>query len=110
MDNKVKNSKFYNYFQTLQLLSESTDDALFLVEVKEGIVHLASDKFAKRYLLPLDENNQCRFSDYAGIIYERDLAPWLQNMEEIQRGECVTHDMVYRLVDNGGNLVWISCR
>ena len=52
MDNKVKNSKFDNYFQTLQLLSESTDDALFLVEVKEGIVHLASDKFAKRHLLP----------------------------------------------------------
>lgn len=105
-----KKAKFDEYFQTLQLLNESTDDYLFLADIEKGIIRFANDHIAKRYPLPLDEEYQCSFSGYAGIIYERDAVSWSRNMDEIQKGESFVHDMIYRILDKNGNIVWISSR
>lgn len=110
MNSVEKRKRFEEYFQTLQLLNQSTDDYLYLVDIAGGSICFARDNIRERYALSLDGNLSCSFSDYASIIYERDLAPWLKNMDEIQRGECDTHDMDYRLVGKDGNFVWISCR
>lgn len=105
-----KRAKFDDYFQTLQLLNESTDDYLFLCDIDEGTVRFAGNQIARRYPLPLDEEHKCSFAEYADIIYERDTAAWSKNMEEICKGESLVHDMIYRILDLNGNIVWISCR
>lgn len=105
-----KKAKFDEYFHTLQLLNESTDDYLFLGDIGATFVRFANDQIARRYPLPLDEENKCSFAEYADIIYERDVAAWSRNMDEIQKGESLVHDMIYRILDKNGNVVWISCR
>lgn len=109
MDEK-KRIKFDDYFQTLQLLNESTDDYLFLCDIDAATIRFANDHIMKRYPVPLDEEHKCGFAEYAAIIYERDLPPWNKNMDEIQTGKSLVHDMIYRILDYNGNIVWISCR
>ena len=68
-----KKAKFDEYFHTLQLLNESTDDYLFLGDIGATFVRFANDQIARRYPLPLDEENKCSFAEYADIIYEREI-------------------------------------
>lgn len=105
-----KKIKFDDYFQTLQLLNESTDDYLFLCDIDAGTIRFANDHIKRRYPLPLDEEDKCLFGEYADIIYGRDLVPWTRNMDDIQAGRCMVHDLVYRVVDRESNFVWNSCR
>lgn len=105
-----KKVKFDSYYQTLQLLNESTDDYLFLCDMEGTVIRFANDHIARRYPLPLDDEHKCSFAEYAAIIYERDAASWAKNMDEISKGESQTHDMIYRIMDREGNIVWISCR
>lgn len=107
---KNRKETFHNYYQTLQLLSESTDDYLFLADFSDGRIYFARDNMSKRYGLPLDQNTSCLLSDWAAIIHERDLNLWWKDMEEVQKGVKDVHDMLYRLVEKNSHLVWISCR
>ena len=44
------------------------------------------------------------------IVYPPDLPELAEQLERIQRGELQLHNLVYRLVNRNGELVWISCR
>ena len=49
LDELFKGKKgFAECYQTLQLLSESTDDYLFLADLKEGKFYFASNDISKR--------------------------------------------------------------
>ena len=111
LDELFKGKKgFAECYQTLQLLSESTDDYLFLADLKEGKFYFASNDISKRYALRMDENNSCGIDDWKDIVYGRDLNQWVNDMESICSGKSLIHDLEYRLVDRNSNLVWISCR
>lgn len=111
LDELFKGKKgFAECYQTLQLLSESTDDYLFLADLKEGKFYFASNDISKRYALRMDENNSCSINDWKDIVYGRDLNQWVNDMESICSGKSLIHDLEYRLVDRNSNLVWISCR
>ena len=73
LDELFKGKKgFAECYQTLQLLSESTDDYLFLADLKEGKFYFASNHISNRYAFRKDENNSCSIDDWKDNEYGRD--------------------------------------
>ena len=106
LDELFKGKKgFAECYQTLQLLSESTDDYLFLADLKEGKFYFASNDISKRYALRMDENNSCSINDWKDIVYGRDLNQWVNDMESICSGKSLIHDLEYRLVEDRKSVV-----
>lgn len=103
------NQQLLDAFQTLTILNESTDDHLFLVDWKAGLIYF-SDDISKCY--PLSENFKDGYaiSEWLSIVYERDVASLSADLNAIQNKIKDTHNIEYRLTDREGNLIWVSSR
>lgn len=93
----------------LNFLSESSDDYFFLWDIPTGQLHL-SEKIAEKYDLMQMGEKSCTLADWKRIVYPPDLPALSAQLEQIQRGETLLHDMEYRLINRNGEIVWISCR
>lgn len=111
-DNKIMfagNQKLTEYFQMLLFLNESTDDYLYLYDLKEKKIYFTQD-ITKRYPLPGSVGDGYSMKQWMSIVYGRDAAALNSDMDAIMRGEKTVHNIEYRLMDREGNLIWISCR
>ncbi len=97
------------YHSMLNFLSESSDDYFFLWDIQAQQLHL-SEKINLKYDLLQTGATSCTLSDWMRIVYPPDLPELAEQLERIQRGELQLHNLVYRLVNRNGELVWISCR
>ena len=105
----LKDSKeFQEYYQTLRILSESTDDILFLADVDTGQTYLAGS--VSRYLIPSGEDQVLQSEDWSRLVYDRDLPLCRTAIEVLRSHKGDTLNLDYRLHDRAGNLIWVNCR
>lgn len=104
-----KSSEINMYLDTLQALSESTDDYLYLWELQSGRIWFFGE-IAEKYNLMIDGEPYCTAEEWQSIIYPRDLTAITENLQMIEDEKITVHNMDYRLRDRRGNLVWINCR
>lgn len=97
------------YLNTLRVLSESTDDYLYLWELQSNRVWFFGE-ITKKYQLLQDGEMYCTADKWLEIVYPRDIAALSEEFEKIMRGDIMTHNMEYRLKNKKGRLVWIDCR
>lgn len=98
-----------SYLDMMRFLNESSDDYFFLWEFATGRLFLPPS-ITEKYSLPLNEENYCTVEDWIKIVFPKDADALAGDLGEVQQGKRLIHDMVYRLVNNQGEIVWISCR
>ncbi len=101
---------FEEYYKTLQILNESTDDYLYIMTLTGDVRIYYFGKIAKRYQLEPNPKNGYSIEDYSKIVYDHDSAALEEDLRRVLEGEQDNHDMEYRLINREGNQVWISCR
>lgn len=110
--NKISDSyeeKISNYLNVLEILSQSTDDFLFLLDI-------ARDE--NWFFGPIDHDYALRdngkvtntLEEMMDITYPADREAILKDLKQIVKGKKDFHDMEYRWVNRQGKPVWISCR
>lgn len=97
------------YLDTLQALSENTDDYLYFWELRENRVWFFGN-ITERYDLKCDETGCCTVKAWQDIICNKDLPALAAEFQMIERGEITVHNMDYRVRDRQGRYVWINCR
>lgn len=113
MKMKILNDMDENFrldsMETLQALSESTDDYLYLWEIEVNRVWFFGG-LNSRFDLLKEGNAHCSIEDLEAIAHPRDLPELKADLNLIMQGKKTVHDMEYRLMDRDGNFIWISCR
>ena len=107
--NSAQEQDIQTYLDTLRFLNESTDDYLYLTDFQTDRIYFSGPIYEK-YNLNLLEKEYCSQKDWKDIIYDRDLPAFQENMDQIQSGTLLIHNMEYRLLDRQGNKIWISSR
>ena len=97
------------YLQFLENLNESTDDYLYLWDIKQDVFWFYGG-IGKQYAMCEDGNPTCTRYDYAKIVYPNDLEILGEDLQRVMMGESDVHDLDYRLLDRDGEVVWVSCR
>lgn len=110
MDDKKLDHVWEQNYCTLQFLDESTEDYLFLTDLVNERVRMASSKVMIRYDMQLDEDLSCSFDDWIQCIYERDIDNWHNALNKAKNNPSDEWNVEYRLVDRKDNLVWVSSR
>lgn len=97
------------YLDTIQSLSESTDDYLYLWEVEADRMWFFGN-IDEKYNLTNEEKPYCTMDDWDRVVYPKDRAALKRDFNKIREGKSKIHDMEYRLVTKEGKRVWVSCR
>ena len=95
--------------EVLRFLNENTDDYLFLLDLQANRLYLPQT-FWSKYPLKKRGENYCTPEDWCDLVYAKDRPALEANLELLRQGKALEHDMEYRLMDQEGNRVWISCR
>lgn len=103
------NEKIKNYLNVLEIISQSTDDFLFLLDIK---------KDENWFFGPVDRDYALRdkglptntTAEMVKIVHPGDRAALNKDLKEIADGVKDVHNMDYRWVNRWGELVWINCR
>ena len=92
----------------LNLLSASSEDYFFLWDITSEQVYF-TENVRPKYAL-LDKGDCCSFKEWSSIVCPQDLPALLEDLKEIRNGKKDDHDMVYRVLNRSGEIVWINCR
>ena len=96
------------YENVLKVLSECTDDYIYIYDLKNDFYRLSPDALVF-YDLPAH-----RFANASehilNIVHPDDKAMLVEDLGAIQEGKSVTHNLEYRWIDKNGKPTWISCR
>lgn len=91
-----------------ELLSESTDDYLFMWDIQKGVFHVSENAFID---FRIDQSiREDVVGVWPSIMVNEDVPLWLNDMQLIQEGIKDYHDMEYRVYDRNGQVIWVSCR
>lgn len=97
-----------NYLNVLEILSKTTDDYLFLMDINKDNSWFFGD-INRKY--PIQEKGQLITSaDVFRAVHPKDRELLKNDMEQIASGKKKTHNLNYRWVTREGETVWISCR
>ena len=97
-----------SYYRTvLSLLSESTDDYIFIWVLETNSLFF---DFAIREKYNIGEKNVYEPTDYFNIVYPPDIPALTEDLTEVLEAKKDYHEKEYRLVNKSGEKVWISCR
>lgn len=107
--NTVCEERTKNYLNALEILSQSTDDFLFLFDISSDKIWFFGE-IDEVYNLCNKGEATISIEQMLNIVYPSDRAPLKRDLDEIRQGKKEFHDMEYRLVDNNGNSVWVSSR
>ena len=92
----------------MDLLSETTDDYLFLWDVQNGSFYISKKAYEDLDISRLIETDVVGV--WSKIMVPEDLPRWLEDMELIQSGAKDFHDMEYRVCNKAERVIWVSCR
>ncbi|MBQ3515482.1 MAG: EAL domain-containing protein [Lachnospiraceae bacterium] len=96
------------YYKTvLSLLSESTDDYIYIWVLETGSIFFDT-AIQKNYNLP--DKSVYTFEDYISIVYPQDIPSLVEDLTEVANGKKTYHEKEYRLLNKSVEKVWISCR
>ncbi len=98
-------AKIQMYRSILHGLNESTDEYLYVRDLRDGLYYFYGGLEKKYDVKPI-----CTVSDWGKIVYPSDLPALESDLESILSGKSSLHCMDYRIFDRDGNKVWINCR
>ena len=90
------------------LLSESTEDYLYVWDIQNGLFHMSDNSFDELQISRQIETNV--ISVWSNAMIEEDQEAWLDDMQLIHDGKKDYHDMEYRIYNKKGEVIWVSCR
>ena len=94
---------------TIRFLNESTDDYLFVWDIKRGKLHFTSD-IHERFAIEEQPEEGYDLADWNKIVYDKDLPALKEDLGQVERGNIKSHNLEYRIIDREGNRIWINCR
>ena len=97
------------HIEFLRTLNESTDDYLFLWDIKLDQFWYFGN-ISEHYALQDMGRPYCTPDEILKIVYPKDKDALLEDLEQVASGQNDIHNMEYRWLDRDGNVVWISCR
>lgn len=104
-----KESKQKQYYEMLKTLNESTDDVLFLWNVKSGNISLAKEPTQKfSFIRPGFKTYPV--AAFLSVINENDQEYVKHVISDIRSGERDKFDFDCRVIDCEGERCWINCR
>lgn len=104
----LKKNDTINSDVLFELLSESTDDYLFVWNIQSGIFDVSKNAYED---LNVDESIRENIVEvWSSIMVAEDVPLWLADLQLIQEGKKDNHDMEYRIYDKDGQMIWVSCR
>ena len=105
----MKNEKIKKYLQSLSSLSQSTEDFLFLWDIKNDenwFFGDVSEEFALR-----DKGYPTnKTEEMLAIVHPKDRKALKDDLQKIFQGRSKEHNMSYRWINRQGKSVWINCR
>lgn len=103
----IKNEKF-TVRTIMGLLSETTDDYLYLWDIQNQSFYISENAFED---LNLDRRIETDVvAGWSKVIIPEDLPGWLEDMDLVGKGLRDYHDMEYRVYNKLGRIIWVSCR
>lgn len=109
MDDFLKTSKgFETTCKLIETINRSTDDYLFIWNIKEDVRWFFGDIDAN-YDIRKSGSDTNSTPEMLRIIHPADQAAVLASLNEIAQGKKDIHDMDYRWINRQGQKVWINC-
>ena len=105
----ARDIRIQNYLNALEILSQSTDDFLFLLDIN-GHVNWFFGPVDKDYAVHKTGADTNTTLDMMNIIYPADRMAVSANFKSIAGGKTDVHNMNYRWINRDGNPVWINSR
>lgn len=103
------NPKIKKYIQSLHALSQSTDDYLFVWDIKQDRNWFFGEIDAE-FAIRLNGSLENTTEQMLSVVHPNDKEALVADLTQIRRGEKKLHDMNYRWVNRLGRPVWINCR
>ena len=103
------NEKIQKYLESFDALSHSTEDYLYVWDIKNGLNWFfgrISDEFSIKGT-GLTPNTDQELMD---LIYKDDRLDVAKDLKLVKSGEKKEHDLTYRWTNKEGKGVWINCR
>ncbi len=98
-----------NYLNILETLNQTTDDFLFLINLKTDTIWYLGD-INEKYALRENGAVTNTLADVMKIVYPADRNALDKDFKEIAECKKDVHNMEYRWINRKGQAVWISCR
>ncbi len=105
----AKDSRILNYLNALEILSQSTDDFLFLLDIP-GDVNWFFGPIDGKYSVRREGSETNTTAEMLNIVYPADKPALEASLREIAEGKTDVHNIDYRWIDRSGNITWINCR
>ena len=104
-----KELRIKNYLNVLEILSQSTDDFLFLFDIeKDENIFFGNVDCA--YAVRKEGSHINSTAQMLEIVYPNDREALKKDLIEVTNGTKEFHNMDYRWVNRDGQVVWINCR
>lgn len=96
------------YENILQVLSECTDDYIYIYDMNNDFYRVSSEAL-ELYNLPGDRFYNAT-EQILDVVHPDDKAMLVSDLTNIKDGISTTHNLEYRWIDKSGKATWISCR
>ncbi|MGN1047318.1 MAG: EAL domain-containing protein, partial [Eubacteriales bacterium] len=105
----IKQIQIEKYLEFLKILSQSTEDYLFLYHIESDRTWFFGN-IKETFAIGTDESPTCSVSEIMEVFYPKDRDEFLKSFDKIKEGESDDHNMNYRWIDRLGETVWINFR
>lgn len=92
----------------LEAISLTTDDYLFILDIKKGVNYFFGN-IAASYDIKTAEDGTNSIDDILRIVYPADRKAVNDDIAKIVIGKKDTHNMNYRWVNKNGQKIWVNC-
>ena len=97
------------YKKALEILSQSTDDFLFLHDMRRNISWFFGD-VDKDFAIRTPGEDVATIDQVLRVVYPSDRPLLQHDLAALKSGERDVHDLDYRWVNVRGQIVWVNCR
>ncbi len=97
------------YLEFLRILSQSTEDYLFLYDVETDGLWFFGD-IRRNFDIGEEDDRPCPLERLFTIAHPADRQTLMLDLQKVINGAAHEHRMEYRWIDRDGNAVWIDCR
>lgn len=105
----LENDIISHYATPLDILSQTTDDYLFLLDIEKDVNRFFGDISAE-FSIDIDENGTNTTDKFIAVVHPNDREVLLNDINDIRQGKKDFHNIDYRLINKNGKSVWVSCR
>lgn len=103
------NPEVQKYLEALKFLSQTTEDYLYVWDVKSGDNWFFGKNVSKEFNLKSENFIPNTKQELLAIVCEGDKEELFEDLTKIKNGEKKLHDMNYRWITKDGKAIWQNC-